>query len=506
MVDISGKIARIRKLIDNESYFTINRARQFGKTTTLTCLEKNLSDSYIVISISFEGIDDGGFRSPQAFCQMFLRLINRALEYTDVSADYLESWLNNNVMNFEELSDHINRMCQGQKIVLMIDEVDKTSNNRVFLHFIGMLRDKFLAREKEKGYTFHSVILAGVYDIKNIKWKMLTEGTYLPAAAENKIYNSPWNIAVNFNVDMSFNPAEIASMLTEYENDQHTGLDITVIADEIYKYTNGYPFLVSAICQIIDEILNKDWTLLGVRQAISLLLKEKNTLFDDLTKNLENNEKLYALIYDILITGRERTYDIGNPTIETAVMYGIIMESQPGIAIANKIFEIKICNYFITKDEESSLRQITNVLQYDVIKPDSRFDMELCLRKFALHYAELFNEEDVKFLEIHGRLLFLSYLRPLINGQGFYHIESQFTDRRRMDIVVDFGCDQFIIELKVWYGEAEHNKAYDQLLGYMDTKGASLGYLLTFDFRKEPKMPRTEWVVFGDRRIFDVVI
>ena len=84
---------------------------------------------------------------------------------------------------------------------------------------------------------------------------------------------------------------------------------------------------------------------------------------------------------------------------------------------------------------------------------EGRFDMELCLRKFAEHYEEIFNEGDTGFLERHGRLLFLSYLRPLINGQGFYHIESQFTDLRRMDIVVDFGREQFIIELKIWRGE-----------------------------------------------------
>ena len=35
MVDISGKIAQIKKLVDSRSYFTINRARQYGKTTTL---------------------------------------------------------------------------------------------------------------------------------------------------------------------------------------------------------------------------------------------------------------------------------------------------------------------------------------------------------------------------------------------------------------------------------------------------------------------------------------
>jgi len=99
------------------------------------------------------------------------------------------------------------------------------------------------------------------------------------------------------------------------------------------------------------------------------------------------------------------------------------------------------------------------------------------------------------------------YLKPLINGQGFYQIESQFTDLRRMDIVADFGRDQFIIELKLWKGEAEHNKAYDQLAGYMGSKGFSTGYLLTFDFRKGvKKQPYAKWAEHDGKRIFDVVV
>ena len=41
MVDITNKINKIKELIDNEFYFTINRPRQFGKTTTINKLENN---------------------------------------------------------------------------------------------------------------------------------------------------------------------------------------------------------------------------------------------------------------------------------------------------------------------------------------------------------------------------------------------------------------------------------------------------------------------------------
>ncbi len=133
--------------------------------------------------------------------------------------------------------------------------------------------------------------------------------------------------------------------------------------------------------------------------------------------------------------------------------------------------------------------------------------MDLCLKKFAQHYGELFTEKNREFLESHGRMLFLSYLKPLLNGRGFYHIESQFTDMRRVDIVVDFRNDQFIIELKLWKGETAKEKVYEQLLGYANSKHKDNGYLLTFDFRKDKnKECKAEWIQTGGKYIFDVIV
>ena len=512
MVDISGKIEQIRKLVDDRCYFTINRARQYGKTTTLACLEKALQGDYLVISISFEGLCDSSFKSPESFSRAFIELVCDALEFTDAPDNYKENWLAFDGAAVQGLSKHITKMCKpsiegaDNKVVLMIDEVDKTSNNRVFLHFLGMLRQKFLDRKNRKDYTFHSVILAGVTDIKNIKLKMAGEGAYTGEQIEGKIYNSPWNIAVAFNVDMSFSPAEIATMLAEYESDHNKGMDIPAISEEIHDYTSGYPFLVTRICQCIDEELDKNWTQQGVRDAAQIILGEKSTLFDDMSKNLENNKDLYDYLYKLLFVGIENGFSYLNPIMNLGYMYGYLKKGENNKAVvSNKIFEIAMYDYFLSKNVTSK-RPATGVLQHDVVK-GGRFDMELCLRKFAVHYAEMWGERDAEFIEREGRLLFLSYLRPLINGNGFYHIESQFADFRRMDLVVDFGREQFIVELKLWRGEAGHEKAYEQLLGYMERKGAGEGYLLTFDFRKGiRKQPYAKWVEFDKLRIFDVVV
>ena len=512
MVDIGGKIAKIKKLVDDRAYFTINRARQYGKTTTLAMLRRSLKADYVVISISFERFGQNSFESPKAFCRAFMIFIQRALAFADISDEYRGLWLNDDVTDFDALSIHITNMCSpdtmgvGYKLVLMIDEVDKTSNNLVFLHFLGILRDKFLLRKDNMDYTFHSVILAGVYDIKNIKMKMINEGTYETATTEDKLYNSPWNIAVNFSIDMSFSPTEISTMLEEHETDHKTGMDIPAISDEIYSYTSGYPFLVSRICQCIDEELGQDWTIHGINNAVQIMLREKNTLFDDMVKNIEGNEGLRAFLNNLLIVGKEYAFNIDDPIINLGSTYGYLKENEQHKArIANRIFEVRICNFFISK-EATSTNHITGILQRDVVDGD-RFNMELCLTKFTEHYAEIYDERDAEFIDREGRMLFLSYLRPLINGQGVYHIESQFTDFRRMDLVVDFASEQFILELKLWKGEAEHEKAYEQLAGYLESKNTSTGYLLTFDFRKDAnKQPYAKWVEYCEKQIFDVVI
>lgn len=127
MVDLSNRIQQIiNQYIESGQYFTINRARQYGKTTLLYLLEKELrKQDYLVLSLSFEAAD----------------------------------------------------------------EVNKSSDNQIFLSFLGLLREKYLKCQQGKDVTFHSVILAGVYDIKTLKLKLHPQ--------EESKYNSLWNIADN---------------------------------------------------------------------------------------------------------------------------------------------------------------------------------------------------------------------------------------------------------------------------------------------------------------------
>jgi len=509
MVDITSKLTQIKKLVDEREYFTINRGRQYGKTTTLFMLESFLNKDYIVISLSFEGLGEKPFSSEKNFCTTFLNVISKSLKLSNYQKEIYSQWENGEVDDFVSLSDHITQICETSEkpYVLMIDEVDKTSNNTIFLNFLSKLRDKFLARKRRKDFTFQSVILAGVYDIKNIKLKLVNEGLHTLSEGETAIKNSPWNIAVDFNIDMSFSIEEIMTMLNSYEGDKKIGMDIREIASEIYKFTSGYPVLVSKICKYIDEEMEQDWTSNGIRRAIKLILKEDAPLFQSLIKNLTNDKELSDLTYQLVMNDVKWTFNIYDPFIEMGARYGHFKDVNGRVQISNRIFEIFLTNYFINQDfrERLKLNNSANLDERGIIS-NGKFNMQVCLEKFSKYYHKYYSEKDIYFHEKEARILFLMFISSVLNGAGFAELESGLADERSMDVLVTYLGEQFIIETKLWYGASRHENAYEQLLGYMDKMSLNEGYLLTFDLRKN-KQRSEEWIEIDEnRKIFDVKV
>jgi hypothetical protein len=479
MVDTSGKINKIiRDYVEPGEYFTINRARQYGKTTTFSLIEKRLQNACIVVRLSFEG-KDFYFESFQAFCK------NMRLDFIDIlepqSEDLAEVWekeISPDTLE-RDFRRRISEMCNlsPAPVVLMIDEVDRATDFGVFITFLGLLRDMYLERNDKGRPAFQSVILAGVHDIKNLKRKIRPDSAHA--------YNSPWNIAANFDVDMSFSPPEIATMLEEYEGDHHTGMDAFAVAKQIYYYTNGYPFLVSRLCKTIDEA-QLEWSPYGVDNAETRLLGEDNTLFDDLIKNVLNNEPLRVLLESILFRGDDVGYEKGNPAIDVGVMYGIFRNEGGKAVISNIIFETRVTNLLISLSETRVLGE--RYAQGGVFVKNGVLDMDAVASRFEQFMKSEYRDEDGKFIENHARLLFLSFLKPIINSTGHYAVEPRTRSNRRMDVVVFYGRDKFIVELKIWRGEAYEEKGYDQLVDYLDSQERKKGWLISFSGNK--KSPR----------------
>ena len=506
MVDISSNLNAMHKMVDEGIYFTINRGRQYGKTTTLSLLSTKLAEAgYVVFPVSFEGLEDEAYESVGTFFRAFCDLLKEAVEYgltegtdesicsliTDTLKEYPET------MKKTEFGEFVTKLTgKAGKLVLIIDEVDQAGNYQAFIRFLAFLRERYLRRDRIP--TFHSVILAGVYDIKNLKLKLRSD--------EEHQLNSPWNIAVGYDKDMSLSEAGIAGMLSEYEADHSTGMDVAAMAKRLRDYTSGYPFLVSRLCQIMDAEEKEDsWTAEGFQRAVKAILGESNTLFDDMVKKLVQFPKLHDMLYEILYTGRRVTFNRDDREINIAGMFGYIYDKNGAVAIANRILEMRLYNLFVTEASKvDDIYRSGSVDRSQFIK-DGVLDMKRILERFAWHYTEIYGDRDERFHEKEGRKFFLFYLKPIINGTGNSYVEAETLDEGRMDVVVDYLGKQYVIELKIWRGPSYHEEGEKQLVGYLDSMHLDHGYMLTFNFNQKKENGVQERFLEG-KRIYEAFV
>lgn len=518
MVDIKERLKEIKEMVDRGDYFTINRARQYGKTTTLRALSRFLEEEYLVISMDFQKeMSDAKFRNENTFSVAFAKaflwkfsdLNSLVTEEIQMAIEHLDNAVHDDRKELElvELFRYLSAVCRyaAKPIVLMIDEVDSATNNQVFLDFLAQLRGYFIDRDETP--TFHSVILAGVYDVKNIKRKIRPD-------EEHKV-NSPWNIAVEYTVDMSFSAKEITGMLAEYEQDYKTGMNIEKMADFIYDYTSGYPFLVSRICKLLDEKIagskafpdrKNAWTKDGFLEAVKILLEEQNTLFESLTGKIADYPELRQVLYTLLFRGQNIIFGPDDTGISMARMFGFVKVQNGTVMVANRIFETRLYNMFLTTPEE----QNTDTYRFAVMNKNQfikngHLDMELILEKFVTHFDDLYGDQSLTFYEEEGRRYFLLYLRPIINGTGNYYIESRTRNMERTDVIVDYHGEQFVIEMKVWRGDAYNSRGEEQLMEYLDYYHLKKGYMLSFNFNKKKKIGISK-ITLGDKLLVEAVV
>jgi len=118
---------------------------------------------------------------------------------------------------------------------------------------------------------------------------------------------------------------------------------------------------------------------------------------------------------------------------------------------------------------------------------------------------ENYSSRDIEFLERQGVLLFLAFIKPIINGVGFDYKEVQISEERRLDIVIQYNKCKYCIETKIWHGDKAHKKGLNQLKNYLEIEGLSTGYLLIFNFNENKQYSSIRYSI-EDKDIFEVVV
>ena len=424
MVDISDRLEQIKKMIDSGQYFTINRARQYGKTTTLRALAKYLEQDYVVVSLDFQLMSHKDFEEEGDFVKAFSEAVLRKVSGEEAMPAEIRRELQELIGDSQEtalsrLFEILSRWCRISKnpIVLIIDEVDSASNNQVFLDFLSQLRGYYIDRDVTP--AFQSVILAGVYDIKNIKRKIRSD--------EDHKNNSPWNMREG--------------------NEENEGL----------------------------------------------------LSFDDCPRD---HKELAP--YDIAAKFRV-DMSFSKKDIETAEMFGFIKNENGSAVISNRIFETVLYNLFIAEEYMDSKIYDAGLREKSQFVRGGHLNMRKVLEKFVETFDYLYGDQNEGFLEEAGRRYFMLFLKPIINGIGNCYVEPETRNRERMDLVVDYRGEQFVVELKIWHGDAYNKRGEKQITEYLEYYGLRKGYMISFNFNKKKEIGVKE-ISVGDKVLVEAVV
>jgi hypothetical protein len=235
--------------------------------------------------------------------------------------------------------------------------------------------------------------------------------------------------------------------------------------------------------------MNKDelvWKNEYMDLAVKKILGDDNTNFDSLIKNIENNQELYDFVSRIILDSEMISFVKTDTVVNIGSIYGILKNYNGNCKINNKIYEQLIYNHMmmkvIRKNKKSDMSQYNYKANF--INENGNLNVKKILIKFQEFIKHEYSEKREAFLESDGRLLFLAFISPIINGTGFAFKEVQGGEEKRFDIIITYNKKMYILELKRWNGEKYHKKGLLQLAGYLDQYGLDEGYLLIFDFRK----------------------
>ena len=234
-----------------------------------------------------------------------------------------------------------------------------------------------------------------------------------------------------------------------------------------------------------------------------MILAENNTLFQSITGKLTNYPELKASLRSILMQGTRLTYNPDQEDIAQMEMYGLIRNDHNTVRIANRIFETRLYNLFLSEEElKNNVFAREGELAKNMFVKDGRLDMRRILERFIVTYTQVCGPLRERFREKDGREQFLLYLKPIINGTGNYYIEAQTRDQTRTDVIVDYLGQQYIIELKIWRGERYNAEGEKQISNYLDYWNLDIGYMLSFNFNKKKKTG-VERVQIGDKTLYE---
>ncbi|MEZ4862443.1 MAG: hypothetical protein R3C14_14105 [Caldilineaceae bacterium] len=256
---------------------------------------------------------------------------------------------------------------------------------------------------------------------------------------------------------------------------------------EIYTQTAGQPFLVNRLAAIATEEVATDRsepiTRAQIQRARDQLVRESNYNFETLQRHAsEYKEEVLRILF-----GGIYPFTRNSPVVKTLAMYGIISETPEGnCQVANPIYERVLIDHFTPFEIGLSADILVNGHDFRPYAVDGALQMVMILSHFR-QFVERRGREAFKVTEMPqeatGQYLLSAYLDILMRQVGSETFVEVPSGPGRLDLIVVYQGQRYVVETKIWRGRAEFDKGLQQLADYLETEDVQEGYFVVFHAR-----------------------
>jgi len=377
---------------------------------------------------------------------------------------------------------------------MVIDEFDGIPREALE-NFLYTLRTAYHRKISGENYI-HSVGIVGVKSVSQLDFDQSV---------------SPFNIQDEFELK-NFTKEQVQELLAQYTLEVGQAFADEVIG-LICEKTSGQPFLVNRIARILTEEMGiphtKTITAEHFQDALHKLLREKNTHFDTLLKNIRRRDEFRNVLLKIIGKEEGVPFNLRDDVHEELTTYGVIKERRGMCIIENPIYQSIIIDAFKPRENGVEDQYLPDGVAFsEYVAPDGRILMESLLENFC----DFIQRAGFRILlapstpkEFVGQYLLLGYLDIFVRQIGAEIFPEVPTGRGRMDIILLYKRQRYIIETKLFYNEKHYQNGKKQLAKYLEQEGTQVGYYIVFDHREGAKEKREKEDI-GNKTIFSYCI
>ena len=474
--------------LESGRYIVLFAPRQTGKTTFFRrALEALPSETYLPIQIDFQSSNnldrtdfyEAVYEDIREEIESVFQKRNNSLSET--LGQFLDNAKITNHLSmrrfFRQLSRLLEHHHNGEKVVLIIDEFDGIPRD-LLSDFLYSLRHIYLSGRNR---CPHSIGIVGV--------KSITQLNY-----DRSI--SPFNIQDEFKLP-NFTLDQVQELLSQYTDE--VGQPFTPeVSESLHRQTAGQPVLVNRFAQILTEELDipksQPITMEHFSEAHGQLLRERNTHIEHLVTNVRRNRQFEALLMKIAAYDEGVDFNLDNALITELATYGVIAEGVDGLCeIINPIYQYRIMRAFkplVNGLEKDYLPEDNQAGFQDYLTPDGHLQMGALLdnfRDFIIRVGFKILQVPETPQEYVGQYLLFAYLEQFVQIVGGTLYLEVHTGRGRMDLLVRHNRRKYVVETKIWGGNARYQAGKAQLAAYVKSECTVAGYYVVFDHRKNPE-------------------